>query len=95
MAVRWSKATLFLEHASVPLDNNAVERAIRGVVVGRKNHYGSRSKRGSEVAAVFYSLIESAKLVGVDPAKYLRAAAEAALEEREPILPRDLAVVAT
>jgi len=91
MAARWSKATLFLEHPRVPLDNNAVERAIRGVVVGRKNHYGSRSKRGTEVAAVFYSLIESAKLAGVDPAKYLRAAAEAALEDREPPLPREFA----
>lgn len=91
MAARWSKATLFLEHPRVPLDNNAVERAIRGVVVGRKNHYGSRSKRGTEVAAVFYSLIESAKLAGVDPAKYLRAAAEAALDDREPPLPSEFA----
>ena len=95
MAARWSKATLFLEHPRVPLDNNAVERAIRGVVVGRKNHYGSRSKRGTEVAAVFYSLIESAKLAGVDPAKYLRAAAEAAVDDREPPLPHELAAASS
>jgi len=93
MAARWSKATVFLEDPRVPLDNNAVERAIRGVVVGRKNHYGSRSRRGTEVAAVFYSLIESAKLADVDPVKYLRAAAEAAIAGREPPLPRELAVV--
>ena len=43
-----------------PLDNNATERG-RGV--GRKNHYGSRSKRGTEVDALFYSLIESAKVL--------------------------------
>lgn len=95
MAARWSKATLFLEDARVPLDNNAVERAIRGVVVGRKNHYGSRSRRGTEVAAVFYSLIESAKLAGVDPVKYLRAAAEAVLDDREPPLPRELATASS
>lgn len=90
MSKRWSRATLFLENPDVPLDNNAVERAIRGVVLGRKNHYGSRSRRGTEVAAVFYSLIESAKLVGIDPAEYLRRAAEAALAGDEPIIPTDL-----
>jgi hypothetical protein len=42
--------------------------------VGRKNHYGSRSERGTRVAAPFYSLIESAKLCGVEPRGYLREA---------------------
>ena len=41
------------------------------MVIGRKNHYGSRSQRGTEVAALFYSLIESAKLCGVEPKAYL------------------------
>jgi transposase len=49
------------------------------MVVGRKNHYGSRSKRGTEVAALFYSLIETAKLAGVNPKTYLLAATDAAL----------------
>ena len=44
-----------------------------------KNHYGSRSQRGTEVAALFYSLIESAKLCGVNPETYLLAATHAAL----------------
>ncbi len=48
--------------------------ALRGVVVGRKNHYGSRSERGTRVAALFYSLIESAKPCGVEPRAYLREA---------------------
>ena len=61
--------------ARVPLDNNATERAIRGPVVGRKNHYGSRSRRGTEIASIFYSLLETAKLRNVDPARYLREAA--------------------
>ena len=51
-----------------------------GLVVGRKNHYGSRSKRGTEVAALFYSLIESAKLCGVEPKAYLLHATHAALK---------------
>jgi transposase len=50
------------------------QRALRGVAVGRKNHYGSRSERGTRVAALFYSLIESAKLCGVEPRAYLSEA---------------------
>jgi hypothetical protein len=56
-----------------------VERQIRGVVVGRKNHYGSKSKRGTEVAAILYSLIETAQMRGEDPAAYLLRAAMAAI----------------
>ena len=76
----WPGLTRFLDDPGVPLDNNAAERALRGVVVGRKNHYGSRSKRGTEVAALFYTLFESAKLTGVDPRAYVRKAALAAIE---------------
>ena len=41
----WHGLTVFLENPWVPLDNNLVERQIRPLVVGRKNHYGSKSKR--------------------------------------------------
>jgi transposase len=51
-----------------------VERALRGVAVGRKNHYGSRSERGTRTAALFYSLIESAKRAGVEPRTHPREA---------------------
>jgi transposase len=70
----WPGLIVFLSDARVPLDNNQTERSIRGVTVGRKNHYGSRSLRGTEVAALFYSLIESAKLAAVEPRAYLREA---------------------
>ena len=70
----WDRLTRFVSNAKVPLDNNATERGIRGPVVGRRNHFGSKSERGTEVAAVFYSLLETAKLAGADPAKYLRQA---------------------
>jgi transposase len=86
----WDRLTRFVEDARIPLDNNATERAIRGPVVGRRNHFGSKSKRGTEVAAVFYTLLETAKLCGVDPARYLR---EAALADArgEVLLPQQLA----
>jgi transposase len=85
----WDRLTRFIGDARVPLDNNATERGIRGPVVGRKNHYGSKSRRGTEVAATFYTLLETAKLVGIDPAKYLR---EAALADArgEVLVPADL-----
>jgi transposase len=71
----WDRLTRFVQDARIPLDNNATERGIRGPVVGRKNHYGSRSRRGTEIASVFYSLLETAKLQNIDPARYLREAA--------------------
>ena len=75
----------------MPLDNNATERGIRGPVVGRKNHYGPKSRRGTEVAALFYSLMESAKLTGVEPKSYLLKATHAAIADRDAVLlPHDL-----
>jgi transposase len=79
MGGRWKGLTAFLEDPRVPLDNNHAERAMRGVVLGRKNHYGSKSRRGTEVAAIFYTLLETAKLAGVEPKAYLRRATRAAL----------------
>ena len=78
-------------HPELWLDNNPTERALRGPVLGRKNHYGSKSKHGTEVAAMMYSLVESCKLVGVNPETYLQAAARAcALNPKAVTLPRDL-----
>ncbi|MEM8610343.1 MAG: IS66 family transposase [Myxococcota bacterium] len=74
----WPNLVRFADDACIPLDNNATERGIRGPVVGRKNHYGSKSKRGTEVASIFYSLIETAKLNHLNPAAYLRDAVLAA-----------------
>jgi len=87
----WPKLIRFVDDARIPLDNNATERGIRGPVVGRKNHYGSRSRRGTEVAALFYSLIESAKLVGVGAHTYLLTATNAALRGDPIPLPHELA----
>ncbi len=80
---------VFLDNPDVPIDNNA-ERALRGPVRGRKNSYGSRSRRGTETAAILYTLVESAKGIGVDPRAYLEAAAEHALREAGAVvLPED------
>jgi hypothetical protein len=81
----WSGLTLFLEDAAVPLDNNPAERALRGLVLGRKNHFGSRSQRGADVSALFYSLIGTAKLCGMDPGSYLRQALAAAVRSPQTV----------
>jgi len=90
----WKGLVRFLDDPRIPLDNNATERGLRGVVIGRKNHYGSKSRRGTEVAALFYSLIESAKLAGVEPKAYLRLAVQAALRDERPPLPHEVAKAA-
>jgi transposase len=77
----WAGLIRFLENPIIPLDNNPVERDLRGPVVGRKNHYGSRSRRGTEVAALFYSILETAKLVGVEPKAYLLKATRTAIQQ--------------
>jgi hypothetical protein len=91
MGGMWAGLVRFLDNPSIPLDNNQTERAARGPVVGRKNHYGSRSRRGTEVAARFYSFIESAKLVGVEPKAYLGLAVRAALVGDRIPLPHEIA----
>jgi transposase len=90
----WPGLVRFLEDPEIPIDNNATERAMRGVVIGRKNHYGSKSLRGTQVAALFYSLVESAKLAGLEPAGYLAEATRRAIANPGTVtLPRDLATV--
>jgi transposase len=73
-----------------PLTNNATERAQRGPVVGRKVFYGSHSRQGTEVAALFYSLIESAKLCELNPVAYLRVAMNTALAGEQIPLPHEV-----
>jgi len=58
---------------------------------GVTNHYGSRSRRGTEVAALFYTLFETAKLSGVDPRAYVIAAAKRAIANPGAVtLPTDI-----
>ena len=79
MTTLWPGLTRFLDNPRIPLDNNSTERALRGPVVGRKNFYGAHSRRGSQVAAILYTLLETARIVDVEPKAYLRQAVLAAL----------------
>ncbi len=95
MLERWTAFEVFLGRPDVPIDNLQTERMIRPIAVGRKNHYGSRSQRGTFVAALFYTLIESAELAGVDPGQYLKEAALRAIADPGAVtLPRSIAATA-
>ena len=67
----WKAFTRFLDDGRVCLSNNAAERAIRGIAVGRRNWTFCGSDTGGHRAAVMYTLIESAKLSDVDPKAWL------------------------
>jgi transposase len=82
----WDRLTLFLEDPVVWLDNNRTERGLRGPVIGRRNHFGSKSARGTEVAAILYSLVESSKSFGVDPIAYLTEVATRAQQSPGAVL---------
>ena len=69
---RWDALTRYLEDGHIEIDNNAAERSLRGVALGRKNYLFAGSDTGGERAAAIYSLIGSAKLNGLDPEAYLR-----------------------
>ena len=68
---RWASFTLFLEDGRVCLSNNAAERGLRGIALGRKSWLFCGSDRGGQRAAAMYSLIVTAKLNGVDPQAWL------------------------
>jgi transposase len=69
--VRWTGLTRFLDDGRIELDTNPVERAIRPVALGRKNHLFAGSDGGGHRWAVICSLIETAKLNGVEPYGWL------------------------
>ena len=68
---RWDAFTLFLEDGRVAIDNNPAERAIRPMAIGRKNWLFAGSDAGGETLADAMTIIETAKLSGLNPEAYL------------------------
>jgi len=69
---RWPAMLRYCDDGLLEIDNNAAERALRAVVLGRKNYLFAGSDSGGERAAAIYSLIGTAKLNGLNPEAYLR-----------------------
>jgi transposase len=93
--VRWDALLRYVEDGHIEIDNNAAERSLRGVALGRKNYLFAGSDVGGERAATIYSLIGSAKLNGLDPEAYLREVltriADHPINRIEELLPWNLA----
>jgi len=68
----WVALTRYVDDGNIEIDNNAAERALRGPVLSRKNFLFAGADSGGERAAAMYTLLETAKLNGLDPEAYLR-----------------------
>jgi transposase len=71
MLKRWDKFTLFLRQAGAPLDNNLCERALKKVILHRKNAMFYKTENGAHVADVYMTLIYTCELCGANPFDYL------------------------
>jgi hypothetical protein len=69
---RWPALMRYRDDGRLEIDNNAAERALRDVALGRKNYLFAGSDRGGDTAAALYTLIGTAKLNGLNPEAYLR-----------------------
>ena len=67
----WAALNRYTDSGILDIDNNACERAMRPVALGRKNFLFVGSDRGGRAAAIAYSLIQTCKLQGVEPFTYL------------------------
>ena len=92
---RWMALTRYRDDGRIEIDNNAAERALRAVALGRKNYLFAGSDTGGERAAAIYSLIGTAKMNGLDPEAYLREVlsciAEHPINRIDELLPWNLA----
>jgi transposase len=71
LAKQWPKLTVYCQDGRLEIDNNSVERAIRPFVIGRRNWLFTDTVHGVKASANLYSLIETAKLNGLEPYRYL------------------------
>jgi transposase len=71
--------TRFLENPALPIDNNAAERQLRSPVIGRKTWYGTHSDRGIETTEILFSIMQTCRLLKIDPRGYLKAVTKSML----------------
>jgi transposase len=79
--------TRFLDNHLIPIDNNHSERILRSHVVGRKTWYGTHSRRSAETAAVHFSIVESCKMIGINPREFYLDAVQRIHAKLDPLTP--------
>ncbi len=67
----WDGLLIFVDHPEISMDNNKAERSLRGPVVGRKNYYGSGSKKMGDFAVIMFTIIQTLLLWKINPKKWL------------------------
>lgn len=72
LKVHWSGLIIFADRPEIPMDNNEAERRLRNPVVGRKNYYGSGSIWSGTLAAILFTIMQTALVNHLDPQKFLR-----------------------
>ncbi|MCX6128201.1 MAG: IS66 family transposase [Proteobacteria bacterium] len=86
----YKELTYFIGDHETPMTNNQSERLLRSPVIGRKTWYGSHSPRGAETAAIHQTLIESCKLIDMNPREYYRESVFRHLQNLEPLTPLEM-----
>ena len=81
MRRHWQGLTVFVEDPKVPMDNNAAERALRSLAVGRKNFYGSGSEWSGELACACFTILATLRQHGICPRRYFQTYLEACARE--------------
>jgi transposase len=84
--------SLFLDHPEIPIDNNHEERQLRSHVVGRKTWYGTHSRNGARTASVMFTVVESCKINGLNPRKYIADLVRNIHQGNPPYSPRQAAL---
>jgi transposase len=82
---QWTALTRFIDSGIAPIDNNPAENALRTIAVGRKNWLFTGSPDGGASAAIAYTLIQTAKINGLNPATYLADTVKALLAKADPV----------
>ena len=83
----WAGLNVFLNNPDVPMDTNGIERTLRGPVVGRKNFYGAKTLENARISAVWYTVIQTCVMNGVDPREYINATMRAILSKQKVAMP--------
>lgn len=86
----FTQLSYFTKDSEVPMTNNQSERLLRSPVIGRKTWLGTHSERGARTAAIHQTIVESCKLIDLNPREYYRESVLRRLQNKPPLTPREM-----